>query len=40
MILAALGAWVLPGCAAWLLWEPPPPIKERGAEVITEAPAA
>ncbi|MDI1477845.1 MFS transporter [Polyangium sp. y55x31] len=25
----AVGAWVLPGCVAWLLWSPPPPHEER-----------
>ena len=30
-VLAALGLWVLPGCAAWLLWKPPPPIEETEA---------
>ena len=23
-----IGAWVLPGCLAWLLWKPPPPYEE------------
>jgi MFS family permease len=24
----ALGVWMIPGCAAWLLWKPPPPYRE------------
>jgi predicted MFS family arabinose efflux permease len=27
-ILWQLGAWILPGCAVWLLW-PPPPVTDR-----------
>lgn len=26
-----LGLWLIPGCAAWLLWTPPPPPDERAA---------
>jgi ACS family hexuronate transporter-like MFS transporter len=29
-VAAALGAWVIPGCALWLLWRPPPPYEEEG----------
>ena len=31
VVLTALGVWVLPGCAAWLLWKPPPPMEETEA---------
>jgi hypothetical protein len=30
-ILVALGAWVVPGAALWLLWTPPPPYEAQDA---------
>jgi ACS family hexuronate transporter-like MFS transporter len=31
-ILIALGLWVIPGCALWLLWKPPPLWERRAGE--------
>jgi len=36
LILVALGLWVIPGCALWLLWKPPPLWERRSLSISVD----